>query len=380
MSKEAYKSGRVKQAAQDGSREFITCLACVSAIGKKIPATLLYKGQSYDLRDTWVEDLQEHDDFCFGASSNGWSNDAFGLQWLTTVFDPTTCPSSPRTKRLLIVDGHSSHINMTFINKCDSLRIILLVLPPHSTHRLQPLDVVLFGLLLTIYSNKLNSFTFQSLSLTSMKKRHFLDRFRPAWHTAFTVKNIQRAFEKPGIWPIKPSLVLDVITRPITLQAIKAPSTLNLQIKTPRLAKSIRYFQNDYLKNPHPAKLQKLFKANEELVAQAALDRHTKEGLLDALKEEKKCRTRGKRLNVLGEEYTKPILFTASQVRRAQEIAAQKEEEERAERARIDGNKATATLKKQQTVAAKAEKALQAATRSANKDEVIAEERAERKA
>jgi hypothetical protein len=79
MSKEAYKSGRVQQAAHDGGREFITYLACVSAIRRRIPATLLYKGVSYDLQDTWVEDLQEQDDFFFGASSNGWSNDAFGL-------------------------------------------------------------------------------------------------------------------------------------------------------------------------------------------------------------------------------------------------------------------------------------------------------------
>jgi len=90
MSFEAYKLGRVRQAAQDGSREFITLLACVFAIGRKIPATLLYKGELYDLRDTWVEDLEDLDDFFFGASSNGWSNDAFGLKWLTKVFDPAT--------------------------------------------------------------------------------------------------------------------------------------------------------------------------------------------------------------------------------------------------------------------------------------------------
>ena len=79
ISKDAYKAGRVTQAAQDDSREFITCLACVSAIGRRIPATLLYKGASYDLRDTWVEDLQEQDDFFFGVSSNRWSNNIFGL-------------------------------------------------------------------------------------------------------------------------------------------------------------------------------------------------------------------------------------------------------------------------------------------------------------
>lgn len=157
MSKEAYMSGRVRQACQDGNREFITCMACVSAIGKKVPATLPYTGDSYDLRNTWVQDLEDSDDFFFGASSNGWSNDAYGLQWLTEVFEPTTRPSSLRAKRLLIVDGHSGHINMAFINNCWDLRIILLVLPPHSTHRLQPLDVVLFGLLSLAYSQELEA-------------------------------------------------------------------------------------------------------------------------------------------------------------------------------------------------------------------------------
>lgn len=71
ISLQAYKSGRVRQAAQDRNREFTSLLACVSAIGKKIPATLLYKGESHDLQGTWVEDLEDSDDFFFGASSNG---------------------------------------------------------------------------------------------------------------------------------------------------------------------------------------------------------------------------------------------------------------------------------------------------------------------
>ena len=61
----------MRQAAQDRSREFITLLACISTIGRKIPATLLYKGKLYNLQDTWVEDLEDLDDFFFSASSNG---------------------------------------------------------------------------------------------------------------------------------------------------------------------------------------------------------------------------------------------------------------------------------------------------------------------
>jgi hypothetical protein len=49
MTKAAYKSGRVGKAAQDGSREFISLLACVSAISQRLPAALIYKGEGHDL-------------------------------------------------------------------------------------------------------------------------------------------------------------------------------------------------------------------------------------------------------------------------------------------------------------------------------------------
>jgi hypothetical protein len=49
MSKEAYKSGRVTQAAHNRNREFITCLACISVISKRVPVTLLYTSRLFDL-------------------------------------------------------------------------------------------------------------------------------------------------------------------------------------------------------------------------------------------------------------------------------------------------------------------------------------------
>jgi hypothetical protein len=55
MSREAYEQGRCRQSVQDGNCEFITLIACVSAVGKIIPPTLLYKGKSGNLQDTWVD-------------------------------------------------------------------------------------------------------------------------------------------------------------------------------------------------------------------------------------------------------------------------------------------------------------------------------------
>jgi hypothetical protein len=50
-----------------------------------------------------------------------------------------------------------------------------------------------------------------------MLKRDFLELFRPAWHKAFSVANVQEGFAKTGIWLFLPLIVLSVITsRPET--------------------------------------------------------------------------------------------------------------------------------------------------------------------
>jgi hypothetical protein len=46
---------------------------------------------------------------------------------------------------------------MDFINYCDEHRILLAIMPPHSTHTLQPLDVVMFKPLSTAYSSALTT-------------------------------------------------------------------------------------------------------------------------------------------------------------------------------------------------------------------------------
>ena len=136
MTLDAYQSGRIKQAAEDGNREFITLHACISAAGTKIAPALLYKGTSRDMQDTWLDELKEGDKAYFGTSENGWSNKEYGIVWLRQVFDRETRALAGHRRRLLIVDGHLSHVNLEFLEACDRLRILVLILPPYSTHRL----------------------------------------------------------------------------------------------------------------------------------------------------------------------------------------------------------------------------------------------------
>jgi hypothetical protein len=70
MTQEALRSGRITKAKQDGSREFISILACISAIRKWILLLLIYKGESGDLMSTWVDEVKTDSKAHFTVLSN----------------------------------------------------------------------------------------------------------------------------------------------------------------------------------------------------------------------------------------------------------------------------------------------------------------------
>ena len=97
-----------------------------------------------------------------------------------------TNQTAGRSRRLLILDSHSSHINLQFIEQCDQLRILLMVLAPHSTNWLQPLDRSLFAPLARYNTNELNDLLTDSFAISVFKSR-FRSIFWPAWQEVFSL-------------------------------------------------------------------------------------------------------------------------------------------------------------------------------------------------
>ena len=77
-----------------------------------------------------------------------------GLRWVMDVFEPNTATPN---QRLLIVDGHSSHVSPKFIAFCITHCIDLMILPAHSSHITQPLNVSVFGPLKTALGRETNA-------------------------------------------------------------------------------------------------------------------------------------------------------------------------------------------------------------------------------
>jgi hypothetical protein len=87
-----------------------------------------------------------------------------------------------------------------------------MVFPPHSTHSLQLLDVVLYALHLRHYTEELTHYLQQTQGLTKLTKRDFYSNFWPAWNSTMTLELILKSFQATDMWPVDADAVLNALT------------------------------------------------------------------------------------------------------------------------------------------------------------------------
>ena len=205
-----YKQRRYKQPSHDANREWVTVIAVICADGSHLPPAVIYPAETEKVQANWVHDIDpETHSIYFSVSQSGWTNDDLGVAWLEQVFDPATQDKARRNYRLLILDGHGSHVTTRFLDYCDAHRILVLVYPPHATHTLQPLDVSCFGPLSQSYSNELTYHNYITKGDLPVGKADFISLFWPAWINTFTEKLVSQAFVATGIHPLDPDVILD---------------------------------------------------------------------------------------------------------------------------------------------------------------------------
>ena len=107
---------------------------------------------------------------------------------------------------MLIFDGHGSHVTKEVIEFCQEKKIVLLCLPSHSTHLLQPLDVGVFGPLAGAYKRGVLEAT--RYADCQLNKVEFLDIYSKARSKAISPKNVKSAWQKTGLFPLNPDIVL----------------------------------------------------------------------------------------------------------------------------------------------------------------------------
>jgi hypothetical protein len=142
------------------------------------------------------------------VSENGWTNNTLALEWLKH-FDTHTKARQVGAYRLLILDGHESHLNQDFKDYCLEHKILTLCMPPHLLHIIQPLDVVCFSPLKRKYSQHIRDLARQRVF--HINKEGFLPAFKDAFFDVFTTQNCQKASQASWLIPMNAQVVLDRI-------------------------------------------------------------------------------------------------------------------------------------------------------------------------
>ena len=199
---------------QPGNREWVTSIECINSTGWALPPCVIFKGKVHI--EGWYQDSNLPRDWRIEISSNGWTTDEIGLRWLQHLFIPTTSGRTIGRYRLLVLDGHGSHLTPQFDQLCSDNDIIPICMPAHSSHKLQPLDIGCFAPLKKAYGGLIEQKA--RLGINHINKIDFLEALPEARESAFQPETIRNSFAGAGLVPLNPDRVL---------------SQLNVQLKTP---------------------------------------------------------------------------------------------------------------------------------------------------
>lgn len=149
----------------------------------------------------WTDRCASHTSV--GLSPNGWTDDLLCLEWFKKTFIPqararTDTPGEPI---LLIFDGHGSHVTHELLRLAfETPDIHLYCLPPHTTHKLQPLDVGIFGPLQKAWSERCEEVVGQTGE--GIRREDVVKEYMAARQKTFEPELIRKAFERSGLNPI----------------------------------------------------------------------------------------------------------------------------------------------------------------------------------
>ena len=132
------------------------------------------------------------------ANKSGWTNENIFYEFLQHFASKTSC--FKKNPALLILDNHESHVSLRSVEIAKESGLILLTLPPHTSHRLQPLDRTVFDPFKAHYNRAVDGWMRTNPGKT-MTIYNIPALVNKAYLTSFVPSNIQSRFKSTGIFP-----------------------------------------------------------------------------------------------------------------------------------------------------------------------------------
>jgi hypothetical protein len=137
----AEKGSRAVYKIVDGGKEALTVLFMYRADGTRAPPMLMYSYKK-SVPKKIVDNTPTG--WGIGVSDSGWMTTETFYEYITNVFYPWLVNENTEFPIILFMDNHSSHLNLPLVTFCREKQIELVMLPPNSTHIMQPLDISFF--------------------------------------------------------------------------------------------------------------------------------------------------------------------------------------------------------------------------------------------
>jgi hypothetical protein len=300
-------------------------------------------------------------------------NSEINLEWMQEVFEPSTRERANSRPRILISDGFETNESLDVLKFCLENNIVPCRLPSHTSHKLQPCDVSVFGPLKTAYREQVERL--ERRGANAVNKEHFVLLYRRARDAALTARNIRSGWSKAGLFPFNPSRVLDGMSAPIEGPAahpppLGAPHVQELSnsqtLTTPTTTEGVHHLYriieeklgaNGTTRNPC---LEKLLHATEKAFADRSLFHDENESLL---KQNDERRVRQNAKSTVISQGDAKVISSADIVEMQRRQAAKAD----AKRAKADARKAKADAKQAKADAKKAKAGAKTAATDAKK-------------
>ena len=146
----APKGEKAARITATSGRENITVLAAVSASGDKTSPFIIFKAK-YALKHWHTPNAYKGT--VISKSDNGWITTEIFKNWFYKF-----CEMVTQRPLILVYDGHVTHVSYEVVKKAREENISIIKLPPHTTDRLQPLDVSCFKPLQTRWDQAVHKF------------------------------------------------------------------------------------------------------------------------------------------------------------------------------------------------------------------------------
>lgn len=183
--------------------ELSTAVICMSASGIFVPPMLIIP--RVRMKSQFLEGVPPGT--LTVAHKSGWMQLDLFDNWFDHFLIHTQ--ASKNNPTLLILDGHKTHTqNISVIDKARENGVTILCLPPHCTHRMQPLDVSFMSPLNTFYTQEMEIWL-RNHPGRCVTVNEVPSLFGKAYLRATTPTNAINGFEKTGLYPVNRTVFTD---------------------------------------------------------------------------------------------------------------------------------------------------------------------------